>query len=174
VSGVEIARLDAGSFATATSDLAKLLTDAVEHGASVGFVPPFTTADAEAWWRSLSGDVSAGRLIVLVARADRRVVGTAQLRLAQFPNARHRAEVAKVLVGTALQRRGIGRALMAAVEEVARGEARTLLYLDTETGSEAERFYDAIGWTRVGRIPGYAENPGGGLRTTSIYYKEVR
>jgi GNAT superfamily N-acetyltransferase len=173
VSGIDIARLDARSFAAATADLARLLTDAVAHGASVGFVRPFTAADAEAWWRSLSGEVTAGRLIVLVARAERRVVGTAQLRLAQLPNARHRAEVAKVLVETTLHGRGIGRALMAAVEDVARGEARTLLYLDTETGSDAERFYDALGWTRIGRIPGYAENPGGGLRPTSIYYKEV-
>jgi hypothetical protein len=85
-------------FEAALPDLAELLYDAVDSGASVGFVKPFSRADAEAWWRTLAPDVRAERIVVLLYRVEGRAVGTAQLRLAQLPNAKHRAEVAKVLV----------------------------------------------------------------------------
>jgi GNAT superfamily N-acetyltransferase len=173
VSGLQIARLDPAAFDRTIDELAALLLDAVDGGASVGFVRPFTLEAAAAWWRGLRADVAAGRLIVLAARADGRAVGTVQLRLAQLPNARHRAEVAKLLVHGTARRRGIGRALMAAIEEVARGEARTLLVLDTETGSDAERLYQSLGWTRAGVIPGYAVHSSDDTCPTTIFYKEV-
>src|SRR5690242_11980546 len=114
--------------------LADLLADAVEGGASVGFVSPFGPRDAARWWRSLSGDIESGRLILLIAREQGRIVGTVQLRLAPLPNARHRAEVAKLLVHRDARRRGLARRLLAAIEDVARREGRTLLVLDTISG----------------------------------------
>ena len=94
----EILRLDGPTFDAAIPDLALILADAVAGGASVGFTLPFTPEDAATWWQSIERDVVRGNVIVVVARLERRVVGTAQLRLAQLPNAQHRAEVAKVLV----------------------------------------------------------------------------
>ncbi|HEV8536142.1 MAG TPA: GNAT family N-acetyltransferase [Candidatus Limnocylindria bacterium] len=169
----DIARLDAKTFAKAIGELADLLADAVGSGASVGFVLPFDASEAAAWWRGQAADVTARRLVVLAASIDGRLVGTVQLRLAQLPNARHRAEVAKLLVHRSVRRRGVGRALMTAIENEAREASRTLLVLDTETGSEAERLYLSLGWTFVAAIPRWGENPSGGLRPTSIYYKEV-
>jgi hypothetical protein len=32
---------------------------------------------------------------------------------------------------------------------------------------------DALGWTRVGEIPGYAYKPHGGLTATILYYKQL-
>ena len=146
---------------------------AFDDGASLGFVPPFTQDDALAWWRTLEPDVQRGTLALFVAELDGQVIGTAQLHFAQRPNARHRAEVAKVIVGRAYRRRGVARALLAAIDALARDEARTLLVLDTETGSDAENLYRALGWKVVGVVPGWAENPRGGLRGTTIFYKEV-
>ena len=85
--------------------------------------------------------MQAGTKRVLVARQDGRIIGTVQLELAMPPNQRHRAEVNKMLVHPGLQRRGIARALMVALEDAARAEGRTLLTLDTWTGSHAEKLY---------------------------------
>ena len=170
---LEILRLDGRAFDAAIPDLAEVLADAVEGGASVGFVLPFTSEDAALWWRSIERDVTLGTVLVLVARDERRVVGTAQLRLAQWPNARHRAEVAKVLVHRSARRRGIATALMREVEALAREHGRTLLVLDTIAGSEAEQLYARLGWTRAAEIPGYAGVPSGELRPTTIYYRTL-
>ena len=165
--------LAADQFPAAIPELAELLVDAVDSGASVGFLPPFTAVDAERWWRTLTEDVSAGRMLVLLLRVEGRAVGTAQLRLAQLPNARHRAEVAKVLVRSSVRRHGYGRMLMTAVETAARNAGRHLLLLDTLSGSDAERLYARLGWTRATEIPDYAELPDGHLAATTIFHKDL-
>jgi ribosomal protein S18 acetylase RimI-like enzyme len=153
--------------------LADLLVDAVDGGASVGFVSPFGPRDAASWWRSLAGDIESGRLILFTAREGDRIVGTVQLRLAPLPNSRHRAEVAKLLVHRDARRRGLARRLLAAIEAVARREGRTLLVLDTISGSEADHLYRALGWTEVGSVPNYAAMPDGTLAPTTYFYREL-
>lgn len=170
---LELLRLDGPAFGAAIPDLAAILADAVEGGASVGFLRPFSAEEAGTWWRSIEHDVVRGNVLVVAARLDERVVGTAQLRLAQLPNARHRAEVAKVLVHRSARRRGIATALMREIDRIALSEGRTLLVLDTIAGSEAERLYAKLGWTRVAEIPRYAGLPDGELRPTTIFYREL-
>jgi GNAT superfamily N-acetyltransferase len=170
---LEILRLDGPTFDAAIPDLAVILADAVAGGASVGFTLPFSPEDAATWWQGIERDVVHGNVIVVAARLERRVVGTAQLRLAQLPNSRHRAEVAKVLVHRSARRRGVASALMNEIEQIALGEGRTLLVLDTIAGSEAEPLYTKLGWNRVGEIPRYAGLPDGELRATAIFYREL-
>ncbi|MEP6694302.1 MAG: GNAT family N-acetyltransferase, partial [Chloroflexota bacterium] len=150
---LEIIRLDGPTFDAAIPDLAVILADVVAGGASVGFVTPFSPEDAATWWQSIERDVVRGDVLVIAARLDRRVVGTAQLRLAKLPNALHRAEVAKVLVHRSARRQGIATALMREIERLALTEGRTLLVLDTIAESEAVELYTKLGWTRVGEIP---------------------
>jgi GNAT superfamily N-acetyltransferase len=170
---LEIFRLDGPTFDAAIPDLAVILADAVASGASVGFVLPFTPEDAATWWQSIEREVVHGDVVVIAARLDRRVVGTAQLRLAKWPNAQHRAEVAKVLVHRSARRRGIATALMREIERIALTDGRTLLMLDTIAGSDAERLYGKLGWTRAAEIPEYAGMPGGELRPTVIFYRRL-
>jgi GNAT superfamily N-acetyltransferase len=170
---VEILRLDGPTFDAAIPGLAMILADAVAGGASVGFLLPFTPDDAATWWQSIERDVVHGNVIVIVARIERRVVGTAQLRLAQLPNSRHRAEVAKVLVHRSARRKGIGTALMQEIERIASSLGRTLLILDTIAGSEAEPLYTKLGWIRATEIPRYAGMPDGELRPTVIFYRDL-
>lgn len=170
---LELRRLDGPAFDSAIPDLAMILADAVAGGASVGFLLPFSPDDAATWWRSLERDVVSGNVLVIVARLDGRVVGTAQLRLAQLPNARHRAEVAKVLVHRSARRQGIASALMREIERIALAEGRTLLVLDTIADSEAEPLYMKLGWTRAAEIPRYAGMPDGELRPTVIFYRDL-
>jgi GNAT superfamily N-acetyltransferase len=170
---VEILRLDGPTFDAAIPDLAVILADAVAGGASVGFLLPFTPEDAATWWMSIERDVVRGNILVIAARLDRRIVGTAQLRLAPLPNSLHRAEVAKVLVHRSARRRGVARALMAELERLALANGRDLLVLDTIAGSDAEHLYTALGWTRAAEIPRYAGMPDGELRPTTIYYRDL-
>jgi GNAT superfamily N-acetyltransferase len=73
------------------------------------------------------------------------------------------------------RRRGLGRALFAAVETEARRRGRTLLTFDTMSGSDAERLYLSCGCTKAGEIPGYALFPGGGEpAATSVFFKKLR
>jgi ribosomal protein S18 acetylase RimI-like enzyme len=154
-------------------ELADVLVDAVGGGASVGFLAGLEHADAVAWWSGLSGAVADGTLLLWVAEVDGRVVGTVQVRLATLPNARHRAELAKLLVHRSARGRGIGRELMRAAERGAAEVGVSLLVLDTETGSPAEGLYTSLGWTEVGVIPDYALDPEGGMSPTTVFYKVV-
>jgi GNAT superfamily N-acetyltransferase len=71
------------------------------------------------------------------------------------------------------RRRGVGGDLMRAAEDAARGAGKTLLVLDTVTGSDAERLYARLGWTRVGVVPNYALWPDGRPCDTTIFYKAL-
>ena len=151
--------------------LAEVLLDCIAGGASVSFMREFSRADAVAYWRSIADEVRAGRRLVFAAGE---VDATAQLILHTPPNQPHRAELAKMLVHRRARRRGLGRALLAAVEKEALRRGRTLLTFDTMTGSDAERMYLACGCTKVGEIPGYALFPDGRPGPTSVFFKELR
>jgi GNAT superfamily N-acetyltransferase len=151
--------------------LIALLQDAVDGGASVGFLPPLAPAEARAYWRIVGDSVGAGTRVLLVARRDADIVGTAQLDLATRPNARHRAEVTKVIVHRTARRRGIGRALMQALEAEARRLGRTTLVLDTRYGDPSERLYASVGWHPAGVIPRYARSADGRLDASAFYYR---
>jgi len=157
-------------------ELAGILHAAVHAGASVSFILPFSLDDARAFWRDqVVPRVAAGTRRVLVARLGSRIVGTVQLDLATPPNQAHRAEVLKLLVHPDARRQGVARALMIAVEGVARDANRTLLTLDTRTGDLAEPLYLSMGFLRVGVIPNYARAPHSPeLEPTTILYKQLQ
>lgn len=170
----DIQVLDAAAARARLGELAEILADAVNHGASVSFVLPFTLDDATAYWNKVVSAVERRDTILVGAFAANELVGTAQLQLAMPPNQPHRAEVAKVIVHSRARGQGIGRALMLGLERIAIAEKRTLLVLDTVTGSIAEKLYRSIGYTLVGTIPGYALLPDNErLASTSIFYKQL-
>jgi GNAT superfamily N-acetyltransferase len=169
---VPVRRVDTLTDAIVT-DLASVLIDCVEGGASVSFMLPLTRARAEAFWRDLAADVAAGERILLVAEDEAGIVGTVQVAFAQPENQPHRADVAKMLVHRRGRRRGIGAALMRAAEASAQAAGKTLLVLDTVTDGDAARLYTRLGWTLAGIIPDYALWPRGGLTPTSVYYRRL-
>lgn len=153
--------------------LSDLLIDCVDGGASVSFMHPLAPAKAQAFWRRIAADVEAGRRALLVAEDESGIVGTVQLVLDQPENQAHRADLSKMLVHRRARRRGLGAALMEAAEQMARDCGKTLLVLDTVTGSDAERLYARLRWVRVGTIPDYALLSHGGLSGTTLYYKAL-
>lgn len=161
-------RIDAATARAHLDDLAALLKDAVDEGAGVGFVAPLTHAEARAYWEGALPDVASGQRALLVARMDRRVVGTTVLDRARAANGRHRAEVQKVLVARAHRGRGIAARLLAEAERVARAEGVTLLVLDT---GRAGGLYERAGYARVGAIPRFWRTNEGSLAETIVFYK---
>jgi GNAT superfamily N-acetyltransferase len=154
-------------------ELAGVLIDCVEGGASVSFMQPLTRDRAVAFWRRVAQGVAAGERALLVAEDARGLCGTVQLVLGQPENQPHRAEVTKMLVHRRARRQGLGAALMRAAENTARECGKTLLVLDAVTGGDAARLYERLGWVRVGDIPGYALMPQGGLCSTTVYYRNL-
>jgi GNAT superfamily N-acetyltransferase len=87
-------------------------------------------------------------------------------------NQPHRGDLAKMLVHRRARRRGVGAALLAAAEECARHEGRSLLVLDTAS-ADAQRLYERRGWQRVGVVPGFALYPDGRPCATTFYFKAL-
>lgn len=149
----------------------ELLADAVASGGGLGFLPPVARDEAEAYFRDVAAEISSGARVVLAARVEGVLAGGAQLDLCQRPNGLHRAEVQKVMVHRRFQRRGVGRALLRAVDEVALERGRTTLHLDTFAHQGARRLYEACGWVHAGDVPAFARTAEGTLGATSLYYK---
>ena len=153
--------------------LGDVLIDCIDGGAGVSFLHPLDPEKARAFWRRVAGDVATGERALLVAEDDTGIVGTVQLVLGQPENQPHRADLSKMLVHRRARRRGLGAALLEAAEHTARECGKTLLVLDTNTGSDAERLYARMGWVRVGTIPDFSVQPRGGLRATTVFYKKL-
>jgi GNAT superfamily N-acetyltransferase len=155
--------------------LADVLLDCVEGGASIGFMHPLPRAKAVAFWEGILASAGRGERIVLVAEdvTTNAIVGTVQVVLTMPDNQPHRADIAKMQVHRHARRQGVGAALMRAAEAASIEAGRTLLVLDTVTGSDAERLYTRLGWQRCGVIPGYALWPRGGLCSTTVFYREL-
>ena len=112
--------------------------------------------------------------VVLVAELDGEVVGMAHLAPSGTANAPHRAEVQRVAVAARVRGQGLGRRLLASVEEAARERGLTLLWLTTHDGSDACAFYEAVGYTKLGVMPSYSLRPDGTLSPGAFYCKELR
>ena len=118
--------------------------------------------------------VARGERALLIAEDEAGAIqGTVQLVLAQPENQPHRADVAKMLVHRRARRQGVAQQLMAAIEDEARAEGKTVLVLDTVTGGDAERLYARAGWQRVGVVPNYALMPDGAFCGTTFFCKQL-
>ncbi|MFJ7983606.1 GNAT family N-acetyltransferase [Streptomyces sp. NPDC094447] len=160
--------------AHAPGGLAALLLDAVDSGASVGFLSPLAADEAAAWWTGAAEEADRGVRDVWAAHGpDGSLTGVVTLVRAGAANGRHRGEIARLLVHRSARGRGLARRLLAAAEARAAATGLGLLVLDTQTGSPAERLYRGTGWTAAGTVPDYAADPAGVLRATTLYYKRL-
>jgi len=155
------------------TQLVELLADAIEGGASVGYLLPYRIEDLDAHWRSVAAEVEAKARVLLAIVDGDRVVGGVQLAPSGKPNQPHRADVQKLLVLRSARQRGLGKALMDALEARARAAGRWLLTLDTRSGSAADMLYRRWGWQQLGPIPDYALDPDGTPAACTFYWKRL-
>jgi GNAT superfamily N-acetyltransferase len=169
----EIVPLAAPVADTALDELADVLVDCVDGGASVNFMSSFSRDEARAFFNKVADGVASGDIVLFAAILGGRIVGTVQLGLDTPPNQPHRADVKKMLVHRSARGRGVGAALMAAIEEEARRRGRWLLVLDTVPGESGHRLYLRAGWQQSGTVPDYALFPDGRLCDTAIMWKRL-
>lgn len=106
--------------------------------------------------------LAADDLLMLVAEAQRELLGLAEARLVDTPRQRQltprrRLYLEELVVGRAWRRRGIGRALLEAVEEWGRRQgARQTLLTVWEGNREAQAFYARLGFRPVNQVLGRA------------------
>lgn len=172
---IAVRRVEAVEAERRLPELVEILIECVEDGGGVSFLAPLPRERAEAFWRGVIDGLRQHDRLMLVAvdMVTQQTIGTVQVALAWQDNAPHRGEVCKMLVGRAWRGRGVGTQLLRAAEDAAREAGRTLLTLDTFTGGDAERFYERLGWTRVGVVPNFALLPHGGLGGTTIFYRDL-
>jgi GNAT superfamily N-acetyltransferase len=170
---ITIRRLDTVG-ESAIAELADVLIDCVAGGASVSFLHPLSPAKAEAFWRAVAAGVARGERVLLVAEdVAGAVVGTVQVLTNQPENQPHRGDIAKMLVHRRARRLGLGARLLAAAESAARAAGKTLLVLDTVSGSDGDRLYSRHGWQALGRIENYALWPNGEPCAATIFFKHL-
>jgi acetyltransferase len=140
---------------------------------ALGALDTMSLAVLERGYRDVVAALDDRERLLLVADEGGQIVGMAQLVFSGATNADHRAEVQRLGVSAEARGRGIGRQLMAAVEEAARESGVTLLWLTTHDGTEACAFYEAIGYTKLGVMPNYSRRPDGTLWPGAFYFKEL-
>jgi len=155
------------------SQLCDLLQDAVDNGSSVGFIAPLSTADARDYWTAALEEVAGGSRVVLIAFERHDLIGCVQLHLTARLNARHRADVQKLLVHSQWQNKGLGKQLLAAIEKVAQQKGRSLLLADARSGGPGERLFTSAGYMKVGSIPRFQRGPTGDFDSTAIFYRDL-
>ncbi|MFS1519174.1 N-acetyltransferase family protein [Bacillus sp. SCS-151] len=148
-------------------ELANLLKEVVNKGASVGFLAPINTDTAIEYWSK----VLKHGVILYVAKINNEIRGAVQLHLAMQQNGTHRAEVSKLMVDPSSRRCGIASTLMKTIESRATNEGRSLIILDTRLGDQSNILYKSLGYVESGTIPSYAQSSDGKLHGTVFYYK---
>jgi ribosomal protein S18 acetylase RimI-like enzyme len=170
---VTVAELSAASLRARGRALVELIADAVDSNASVGYVWPLDDSRFAASWAGWIAEVEWGERIVLGALAGDELAGCVQLAPCSKPNQPHRADVQKLLVHRSFRRQGIARTLMRAAEARSLALGRTLLMLDTRSGSAADALYRDEGWTVLGEVPGFALDPDGRMAACTFFYKHL-
>ncbi len=169
----DIRLLDHAEARTRIGELCDVLADCVTGGASVGFMAPYGPSDALPFWQGVVEAVGEDATLLFAAERDGRIVGTVQVGIRQMPNQPHRADIKKLLVLESERGRGVARALMTVAEAEAARRGKSVLVLDTATGSPAETVYERLGWQRAGVIPDYALYPDGRYCATTFFYKRI-
>ena len=167
---MEIVELSADGARAAAEELGGLLLDAHEAGMALGLAGPLTSEYAHEVWVETAEKLDSMRRVLLVAVQGGAVVGTVQIVRAESENGQHRAEIQRLAVRADRRGSGVGRALLEAAVQRSRGLGLRLLWLTTHEDTGSDRFYEAVGWTRLGAMPLYSARPDGTLAGGAMYY----
>jgi len=167
---MEIVELSADEVRAAADELGGLLLDAHASNMALGLAAPLTAEHAREVWVETAAKLDPERRVLLAAVDDDVVVGTVQIVRAEAENGQHRAEIQRLAVRGDRRGGGLGRALLDAAVERARTLGLRLLWLSTHEATGSDRFYGAVGWTRLGALPLYSQRPDGTLAGSAFYY----
>ena len=170
----QIIQLQASDKENAKPDLIELLIDAVNDGASVGFLPPLESETAAEYWDGVFDGLRSGdNYLLAVKNTEGKIIATIQLACSTKETATHRAEGRRLLVHTTHRRQGLGFLLMKELEVIAQSRGRSLLVINTRKGDPSEKLHYKVGYKKAGEIPRWARSANGNLHTTVILYKNI-
>ncbi len=172
-SEIKIKALEATEFNHYIDELAFVLHNCVQNGASISYVLPFSLVDAKQALLDIALEFETCSAKFIFGFYKGRALGMVALKPSTQPNQPHRADVAKLLVRSDARRIGLGRLMMTHLEDHARKNGCPLLCLDTQTGSEAEAFYIKLDWNKAGIIPDFALLPNGEYCDTTLFWKNL-
>ena len=173
-SQVSVRVISASELGDVIDDLARGFRDTVNGGSPLGFMPPITLEEARDYWISVGPELASGARLLVVVFHEGLAVASAQLALSKRANSPHRAVIEKVFTTPAARGRGIGTTLTEGVEQVGLQNGRTLLQLNTRHASQAQRWYERLGYVEVGVIPGWTIGPNGERYDHVEMYKELK
>lgn len=170
---MRIVQLNAATLPVYCHELASVLLDAINSGASVGYQQQLTQEEAERTFWQMRPELDNATRLLWIARDEQGVQATVSLLLNRQPDALNRAEVKSLLVHRRARRTGIGRKLVGELEHAALRHHRGLIYLDAQARSPAESFWRGLNYRILGELPDYACSPDGYYRPAVIYYKRL-
>ena len=170
---MQIVELAASGVEAHVAELGQLLLDAHAAGMALGLAPSLTRAGAEEAWHEVARAIEPVERVQWAAFDGDHVLGAIHLARATAANGRHRAEIRRFVVAEGTRGQGVGRALMDTAVAHARALGLRLLWLSTHAGTDADRIYPRLGWTRSGEIPDYAVLPNGELAANAFYFLKL-
>ncbi|KAM3542422.1 hypothetical protein ARSEF1564_004640 [Beauveria bassiana] len=166
-----------------TPYLAAIHGSCITHDRTIAtFLPPLSHDKLLSWWKSRIAEIAEGSrvMFLLVDGMDLsghikgpEIMGVVMLFMPPSETGPFRGKVQKLLVHKRFRGRGGARLLMNALEAEALRRQRTLLLLNTETGSPAEAIYKRLGYTEVGKVPNHGISPTGELKASTFFYKDI-
>ncbi len=147
-----------------------------DAGGAVGFLPGAPRHEVAPALEVHLGEVRAGRAVLIAMREPTGALLGFGFWLA--PRARgqeHIAELMRLMVEPSAQGRNLGRLLLAGMVGIARRELPGigLLRLDYRSGLGLGGFYDAVGWTEVGRLAQAISLGGGEFRDDVLMARQL-
>ena len=131
----------------------RLWLDVSNAGGAVGFVAPVTVADIVPTAGVAFARLDSGEDRLLLGFAEDTLVAML-IFVRGFKLTEHWRTVKRVMIHPSTQGKGYGAELMREGERLARDCGWEGLYLTVRDGLGLERFYSALGYKEVGRLPG--------------------
>lgn len=169
----EIRRLAAFEVLERKEEFEELLKDAVQDGASVGFLFPLSADKLDRYWSGVAREMESGERELLAAFEVGKLIGALQIAYSQAESLSHRADLQKLIVHSRERRRGVARALL--IQALERMPALGLVMYTITTFNEgpAEALVRSLHFTRFGVMPHFGLTPAGQLHDASMHYISV-
>jgi ribosomal protein S18 acetylase RimI-like enzyme len=132
----------------------RVLRDVVADGGAVGYLAPPSQEQVDAWLDAVLADVRAGDGALVLASVDG-VVAAMGTWLRDKPAVfRHTGVIGKVMAHPSARGQGLGRTVVSALIEHARGTDLELLVLGVRGNNHGTiQLYEELGFRESGRLP---------------------
>jgi ribosomal protein S18 acetylase RimI-like enzyme len=132
----------------------RVLHDVVAAGGAVGYLSPPSQAQVDTWLDDVLTDVHAGNGALVLARVDGVVQAMGTWRREKPAVFRHSGVVAQVMAHPDARGQGLGRQVVSALIEHARGTDLELLTLGVRGNNHGTiQLYEELGFRECGRLP---------------------